>query len=120
VVEFVRSRGVEWVCLDSDGRVTSLIPVWMDAGIDLLYPFEVAAGMDVLAVRRQFGRELRLHGGVDKRALAAGPAAIDRELARLAPLVQNGGYIPGVDHSLPPDISYSNYCYYMERLPTIL
>lgn len=120
VVEFVRSRGMEWVCLDSDGQITSLIPIWMDAGINLLYPFEVAAGMDVVAVRRQFGRELRLYGGVDKRALAAGPEAIDRELARLAPLVQDGGYIPGVDHSLPPDVSFPNYCYYMEKLRMIL
>ena len=120
VVDFLASRGVTFIALDSDGQIDSLIPVWLDAGINTLYPFEVQAGMDVVAVRRKYGRRLRMWGGIDKRALATGPEAIDAELARVAPLVQDGGYIPGLDHSCPPDISYANYCYYMEKLRTIL
>jgi uroporphyrinogen decarboxylase len=120
VVEFVRSRGVEWISLDSDGDISALIPVWLDAGINILYPFEVQAGMDVLAVRRQYGRDLRMWGGIDKRALARGPAEIDAELRRVRPLVEEGGYVPGLDHSMPPDVSFTNYCYYMENLPSIL
>ena len=120
VVDFVRSRGVEWVCLDSDGDITELIPVWLDAGINILYPFEFQAGMDVLAVRREYGRDLRMWGGINKRALATGPAAIDAELERVRPLVEEGGYIPGLDHSMPPDVSFANYQYYMEHLPSIL
>jgi uroporphyrinogen decarboxylase len=116
VAEFLRGRGVEYIGLDSDGRIDELIPVWMDAGLNFLYPFEVQAGMDVLAVRRKFGRELRMWGGVDKRALAHGKEAIDKELARLRPLIEEGGYIPHTDHSCPPDISFENYCYYLERL----
>ena len=116
VVEFLRGRGVKCIGLDSDGRIDELIPVWMDAGLNFLYPFEAQAGMDVLAVRRKFGRELRMWGGVDKRALAHGKEAIDKELARLAPLIQEGGYIPHTDHSCPPDISFENYCYYLQRL----
>lgn len=120
VVDFLRSRGVEFISLDSDGQVGELIPVWLDAGIDVLYPFEPQAGMDVVAVRRQFGRDLRMWGGIDKRALAWGREAMDAELARVAPLVRDGGYVPFPDHSLPPDVSYANYCYFMERLPSIL
>jgi len=116
VVEFLRGRGVRYVGLDSDGQVGPLIPVWMDAGLNFLYPFEVQAGMDVVAVRREFGPELRIWGGVDKRALARGPVAIDAELERLRPLIEAGGYIPHTDHSCPPDISYANFCYYIERL----
>ena len=116
VVEFVRSRGVELVSLDSDGDVSSLIPVWLDAGINILYPFEVQAGMDVVEVRRQYGRDLRMWFGMDKRALARGPQAIDAEIRRVRPLIEEGGYIPGPDHSLPPDVSFANYCYFMERL----
>jgi uroporphyrinogen decarboxylase len=116
VVEFLRRRGVEFIGLDSDGQIDPLIPVWLDAGLNFLYPFEVQAGMDVLAVRRKYGRELRIWGGVDKRALAHGKAAIDREIERVRPLMAEGGYIPHTDHSAPPDISYANYCYYMERL----
>jgi len=116
VTEFLRSRGVEFVLLDSDGDVSSLIPVWLDAGINTLYPFEVQAGMDVVKVRRQYGRELRIWYGIDKRALARGRAAIDAELARVEPLMREGGYVPGTDHSIPPDVPYADYCYYMERL----
>jgi uroporphyrinogen decarboxylase len=116
VADFVRSRGVKLIALDSDGDISKLIPVWLDAGINILYPFEVQAGMDVVAVRRQYGRELRMWFGIDKRALARGREAIDAELARVRPLMEEGGYIPGTDHSIPPDVPYENYCYYMDRL----
>ncbi len=101
VVDYVRSRGVAHVCLDSDGDVSSLIPIWVDAGIDTLYPFEAQAGMDVVAVRREYGRGLRLWFGIDKRAIVRGPAAVDAELARVRPLIEEGGYVPGLDHSMP-------------------
>lgn len=120
VIEYLRSRGVELFALDSDGDISSLIPVWLDAGINTLYPFEVQCGMDVLKVRNEYGRDLRIWFGIDKRALAQGPAAIDSELRRVRPLVEDGGYVPGLDHSVPPDVSFANYCHYMEKLRTIL
>jgi hypothetical protein len=76
--------------------------------------------MDVVKVRREYGRDLRLFNGINKYAIAQGPAAIDVELDRVAPLVKDGGYIPGADHSLPPDVSFANYCYFMARLRSIL
>ena len=119
VTEFLVGRGVPYIGLDSDGQMDPLIPVWMDAGLNFLYPFEVQCGMDVCAVRRKYGKTLRMWGGVDKRALAQGPEAIDRELARVRPLIKEGGYIPHTDHSCPPDISYANYCYYLKRLAQV-
>ena len=116
VVEYVKGRGVPFVSLDSDGDVTRLLPIWVDAGIDIVYPFEVQCGMDVLKVRREYGRDLRMWGGIDKRAVAQGPDAIDAELARVRPLIEEGGYVPAPDHSLPPDTPFAHYCYYMERL----
>jgi uroporphyrinogen decarboxylase len=76
--------------------------------------------MDVVEVRRRFGRDLRMWFGIDKRALAQGPAEIDAELARVRPLVEEGGYVPGLDHSMPPDIPFAHYCTYMERLREIV
>ena len=116
VVEFVRGRGVEWFCLDSDGDISKLIPIWLDAGINILYPFEVNSGMDVVQVRQQYGRDLRMWYGIDKRALAKGPAEIDAELRRVAPLIEEGGYVAGLDHSMPPDVPFQNYLYYMTAL----
>ncbi len=119
VVEFLVGRNVPFIGLDSDGHIDPLIPVWLDAGINTLYPFEVQAGMDVLAVRKKYGKTLRIWGGVDKRALIQGPATIDAELARVKPLIEEGGYIPHADHGIPPNISLANYIYYMRRLKEV-
>lgn len=116
VVDVVHAAGVKWVGLDSDGYSEPLLPIWLEAGINVAFPFEVQANMDVLRIRAKFGRELLIWGGVDKRALAKGPATIDAELERVHPLIEEGGYIPYTDHSEPPDISFANHCYYMEKL----
>ena len=116
VVDYLRGRGVKYIGLDSDGQIDVLIPIWLEAGLNFLYPFEVQAGMDVINVRRKYGKELRMWGGVDKRALAQGHAAIEAELSRLRSLIIGGGYIPHTDHSCPPDISFENYCYYLKQL----
>ncbi len=120
VIAFLRSRDVEFISLDSDGDVSKLIPIWFEAGINILYPFETQSGMDVVKVRREHSRDLRMWFGVDKHALAIGPKAIDAELMRVAPLIREGGYIPGPDHSLPPDVSFANFRYFLEKLQTIL
>jgi uroporphyrinogen decarboxylase len=120
VIDFARSRGVKWFTLDSDGDVRKLIRPWMDAGIDILYPWEVQCGMDVNAVRKEYGHDLRLWGGMDKRALVLGKAAIDAEIARHKQLIDDGGYVPMLDHSAPPNIPYANYCYFMEQLAKAL
>jgi uroporphyrinogen decarboxylase len=61
-----------------------------------------------------------MFGGVDKRPLAKGFKEIDAELRRVAPVIQEGGYVPMLDHSAPPDIPYENYRYFMEQLPKYL
>jgi uroporphyrinogen decarboxylase len=120
ITDLARSRGVDTIFVDSDGDVSQLIPLWLEAGINGIYPMEVAAGMDVVALRREYGRDLLMTGGIDKRALAAGPAAIDAELKTKVPLAFEGGYIPHVDHALPHDISYANFSYYWERKKSLL
>jgi len=78
-------------------------------------PLEVAAGCDVNAWQAKYPA-LGMLGGIDKRALALGPSAIDRELARIRPAVGRGRYIPALDHLVPDDVSWENYCYYAEAL----
>jgi uroporphyrinogen decarboxylase len=120
VTEFLRGRGVEFISVDSDGDVSLLVPHWLDAGINIVYPFEVQCGMDVAKFRKEYGRDLRMCTGINKRAIAEGPTAIEAELARVAPLIAEGGYIPGPDHSLPPDVSFAQYLYFNERLFELL
>jgi uroporphyrinogen-III decarboxylase len=114
VVDFFKAHGARYVCVDTDGNPELLIPQLMDAGVDVVWPLERSAGQDPLRLRKAFGRSLRLWGGVDKRVLAQGPAAIDEHLRALAPLVEEGGYIPAVDHTVPPDVSWPNFTHYME------
>jgi uroporphyrinogen decarboxylase len=77
---------------------------------------EVAAGMEVLDLRRRFGRELLIGGGMDKRVLAGPREGIRRMVEEKIPLMQEGGYVPGCDHAMPPDIPWENYRYYRELL----
>lgn len=116
VCAWLRSRGIRHIGLDSDGNIESLIPVWLDAGITHLWPFEVQSGMDVVKVRRQYGKQLGIIGGVDKRVLAKGGAVMRAEVDRVMPLLEEGGYIPELDHSVPPDVSWANFCDYIEYL----
>jgi uroporphyrinogen decarboxylase len=75
--------------------------------------------MDAIHLRQRFGRELRLLGGIDKRAMIAGPAEIDAELAHVAPLLEEGGFIPWCDHHVPPDVPLEHYLYYIERMKAV-
>lgn len=113
---FIRDHGVDLIFVDSDGDAESLIPLWLEGGVNGFYPVERAANMDPLHLRARFGRELRLMGGIDKRAMIAGPRAIDTELARVVPLLEEGGYIPWCDHHVPPDVSLEHYLYYVQRM----
>jgi hypothetical protein len=114
--EIIRKAGVPIYAIDSDGFIDDLIPIWIEAGMNACDPIEVAAGNDIAAMRRRHGRKMAFRGGVDKREMAAGPAAIDREFKRLMPVIKDGGYIPGCDHGVPSDISWPNYVHYMKRL----
>ena len=115
MVDYYRQMGARWIVVDSDGDISQLIPLFVEAGVDGLLPFEVAAGNDVLAVREAFPR-LRIIGGIDKRALARDPEAIDRELeGKLPALLRAGGYLPTLDHHVPPEVPYAHFRYYLRR-----
>ena len=72
--------------------------------------------MDVVKVRQTYGHNLVIMGGIDKRVIAKGGTALRSEVDRVMPLVEDGGYIPELDHSVPPDISWSVFCEYMDYL----
>ena len=114
LVEFFKSNGTRYIVLDSDGNPEALIPLLMDAGVDMIWPLERASDMDPVRIRKKYGRNLRLMGGVDKRELAKDKAAIDMHLWQLAPLIEEGGFIPHIDHTVPPDVPWENFLYYMD------
>ena len=114
VNDILHRHDIKLIGVDSDGDLDKLIPLWLEGGINFVYPNEVAAGNDVIETRKKHGPEMRLVGGIDKRTLSKGREAIQEELNRRLPLVSQGGYFPSVAHSVPPDISLENYKTYVE------
>jgi uroporphyrinogen decarboxylase len=113
----LREAGCQLIDIDSDGYVEELIPLWIEAGITVCEPMEVAAGNDLIAYRERFGKKMAYLGGIDKRAIAAGGEVMEAEVMRVVPpLLKEGGFIPSCDHGVPPDISWPNYVAYSRRL----
>jgi len=113
----IDQSGCPIIDMDSDGFIGELIPLWIETGINVCDPIEVAAGNDIVAFREQFGRRMAYQGGIDKRALAKGGKIMEAELNRVVPpLLRDGGFIPSCDHGVPPDISWPNFVAYARRL----
>jgi uroporphyrinogen decarboxylase len=113
--ETVDEIGAVAFSVDTDGDAGELLPLFLSAGVNFVFPFEVGCGEDVLAAARRYPG-LCIMGGIDKARLAHGRAAIDAELARVDALFDRPGYIPMLDHGIPPDVSLSDFHYYMRRL----
>ncbi|MCC6578799.1 MAG: hypothetical protein IT440_00020 [Phycisphaeraceae bacterium] len=114
VIEAARRCGVQGIIVDTDGDCLSMLPVFMDDGADMVMPFEVQAGMDVVQIRKAHPT-LGIMGGIDKRALACDRAAIRAEVARVVPpMMDLGRYVPTLDHTVPPNVSLNQFQYYLE------
>ncbi|MEW5804848.1 MAG: uroporphyrinogen decarboxylase family protein [bacterium] len=117
VTDLLHTRGIDVIALDSDGNINGLIPLWLEAGINCVFPNEVAAGMDIVAMRKKYGRDLIIIGGIDKRALAGTVKDIEEEVMKKVPcLLSTGGYFPLVDHDVPPDVPLKNYQYFLDLI----
>jgi len=114
--EILRRHQVPIYAMDSDGHIGELIPIWIEAGINACDPIEVAAGNDLSAFRRRFGRNMAYRGGVDKRQVAKGGRHIAAEIERLRPVICDGGFIPSCDHGVPADVSWPHYVEYVRLL----
>lgn len=114
--DLVRAAGIPIYAVDSDGYIGELIPLWIQAGINVCDPIEVAAGNDINQYRQTFGRQMAFRGGVDKRAMAKGGTVIENEMELLEMVIKDGGYIPSCDHGVPPDVSWPDYLHYVKIL----
>lgn len=117
ITDLLSKAGITIASLDCDGCIDKLVPIWLENGVNTMFPIEVGTwGASIGPWREQYGKELRGVGGMDKRAFAAGREAVDAEIERLKPLVDLGGYIPCPDHRIPPDAQYDNVRYYCDRM----
>lgn len=114
--DFAHSCGLP-VVLHCDGHVEALIPSLIEAGINCLQPLEVKAGMDLLKLKKRFGDQIALIGGMDERTLETNDLqVVEAELQSKLPQVMEGsGYVLQVDHSVSPLVEYETYKYFVER-----
>ena len=115
-IQFLKQNGARTTFVDSDGNLTLLIPELMKSGIDGISPCEAASGMDVVEIRNRFPN-LVLMNGLDKRKLCCSKKEIRKYLSMKVPfLLRTGGYFPGVDHAVPPNVSFENFAYLLSLL----
>jgi hypothetical protein len=108
------AAGIDLWWTDCDGDVRPILPLFLEGGINCLFPFEVNSCTHPKELLDQYGRELRIMGGVDKIQLGKGPEAIRAYLDSLVPIVERGGYIPFCDHRCPPNVKTADYLYYLD------
>ena len=111
---FFKEKGVECVVMDSDGHCSQILEVMYPTGIDGIEPLEIAASNDPgLYLQKHPG--LFMMGGIDKRELRFSRERVRSEVAERYRIAKKyGGYIPTVDHGVPPDIPLRNFLYLVE------
>ncbi|MHC4442429.1 MAG: uroporphyrinogen decarboxylase family protein [Planctomycetota bacterium] len=119
IIDFLKARGIKVILLDTDGDCNALIPLYIEAGVTGMYPFEVHCGMDVVKVREQYPK-LQMCGGISKSEITKGRETIDRMLEPVEEVLKTGGYIPYGDHLIPPDVPWEHFMYYRKRLNDII
>ena len=120
MTSLLKAYGCNIVSLDCDGCIDTLLPIWLENGVNTMFPIEVGTWHASIAPwREKYGRELRGVGGMNKNVFAMDYAAVDKELERLRPLVELGGYIPCPDHRIPLGAKWENIQYYCERFREI-
>jgi uroporphyrinogen decarboxylase len=85
------------------GAVRPLLPMIVDAGVDMLEPIQIRAeGMDPAGLKKDFGARICFYGGVDLQQVLcrATPQGVADEVKRLIDILgRDGGYILGPGHT---------------------
>ncbi len=110
----LHAHGIDIWLTDCDGDVRPILGLLMEGGINCLFPYEVNSCAHPGELLDEYGKDLRIMGGVDKMELGKGPEAIRKYLESLVPYVERGGYIPFCDHRCPPNVKQEDYLYYLD------
>ena len=115
VWKLLSSRGTKLFDMDSDGDIRPVLDVLLESGLNSMHPFEPAAGMDIVEIRKKYGKHLAIRGGINKFALTGSKEEIRRELEnKMQPfMVKQGGTAFGLDHRIVNGTTIENYRYYV-------
>jgi len=121
VTAFLAKNKIDRILMDSDGNINPILGLIVDSGINGLWPLEVNAGMDAVAIRKKYGEKLFLAGNLDKAELAKGGRAMMREVDSKVPVLKEmGGYVPGADHLIPVEFTLERFKEYAEYIRKLL
>ena len=120
LLDLAQKYGIKTIICRTYANMKVLIPSLLKSGIDVLWACEVEQTvMNYPALRAEFGRDLKLIGGIDLDALRQGKSAIRKAVEMVKPLVAEGGFIPLADGRVRAEVPYENYLYYRELLSEI-
>ena len=121
ILDVLHRQQVQVIIFRTYANARLLLPLLMEHGLDCLWACEVnTSAMDYRSLRKEFGKHLRLIGGIDLDALREGKEAIRREVEEKVPsLLEQGGYVPLADGRVRADIPLTNYLYYRELLEKV-
>lgn len=122
IIDTVKNHGIDTIILRTYANIRVLIPHIINNGFNCLWACETnSTAMDYRDLRKEFGRDLRLIGGLDLDTLRYDKATIRREIEEKVPqLIASGGYIPIADGRIRKDIPFENYVYYRRVLEQII
>ena len=114
-------QGTRLFSQDSDGNINPILDLFVECGVNVFYPLEPAASMDVVQLRQKYGRQIFFKGGIDKHAIRGGRDSIHKELEyKLTPLLKEGGCVFSLDHRIPNGTSLADYTYYVDTARDML
>ncbi len=113
---FFREKGVGCFAMDSDGHNGQILEVMYPEGIRGINPMEIAANNDPEVYLKKYLR-LFIAGGIDKRELRFDKQRVRAEVIKRYRVAREyDGYIPTVDHGVPPDVPLRNFLYMVELI----
>jgi len=121
VFDIIKKNKIEIIIVRTYANTRILIPSFLKYGINCLWACETNIGsMNYLDLRKEFGKDLRLIGGIDLDILRQDKETIHREIEeKVPPLIAEGGYIPLADGRIRKDIPLENYIYYRHLLEKV-
>ncbi len=111
-IELIRSKTKAKIFYHSCGAVSSLIPHFIDLGIDILNPVQVRAhGMDAATLKANYGDRIAFWGGVDSQQVlpTGSPADVEAEVRHLLrAMAPGGGLVVCAVHNIQADVPPEN------------
>jgi hypothetical protein len=122
IFDVLEKFNIQTIIFRTYANSRALIPVIVQTPINCLWASEATMGtMDYRDLRKEFGKDLRLIGGIDTDTLMLGQDAIREEIeGKLPPLLDQGGYIPLADGRVRENIPFENYVYYRQLLERVV